>query len=120
MSRSFINFGLITFLFLTGCTSQAQFLANKQPTAIQAAVTRGQFEMNCPSATGQVLSQEVTQPAIQGPRPAGRRTRSVYDRRCRLRPTASLSSLLSRRGRQLHGARRSNGMRVKSCRMRER
>ena len=30
-------------------------------------MTRGQFEMNCPSATGQVLSQEVTQPAIQGP-----------------------------------------------------
>jgi len=67
MSRSFINFALITFLVLTSCTSQAQFLANKQPTAIQAAVSRGQFEMNCPSATGQVLSQEVTQPAIRDP-----------------------------------------------------
>ena len=67
MSKSFINFALITLLVVTGCTSQAQFLANKQPTAIQAAVTRGQFEMNCPNATGQVLSQEVTQPAIQGP-----------------------------------------------------
>ena len=67
MSRSFIIFVLITLLAFTGCTSQAQFLANKQPTAIQAAVTRGQFEMNCPNATGQVLSQEVTQPAIQGP-----------------------------------------------------
>jgi hypothetical protein len=54
-------------LVAAGCTSQAQFLASKQPTAIQAAVTRGRFEMNCPSATGEVLSQEVTQPAIQGP-----------------------------------------------------
>ena len=67
MSKSFIIFALITWLVFTGCTSQAQFLASKQPTAIQAAVTRGQFEMNCPNATGQVLSQEVTQPAIQGP-----------------------------------------------------
>src|ERR1700754_707688 len=67
MSKSFINFALINLLVLTGCTSQAQLLANKQPTAIQVAVSRGQFEMNCPSATGQVLSQEVTQPSIQGP-----------------------------------------------------
>ncbi|HXV84385.1 MAG TPA: hypothetical protein VEG60_31440 [Candidatus Binatia bacterium] len=61
----------ILILFATlgaaSCTSPAQYLASKQPTAIQTAVTRGQFEMNCPSATGQVLSQEVTQPAIQGP-----------------------------------------------------
>ena len=67
MSKSFIIFALINLLVFTGCTSQAQFLANKQPTAIQAAVSRGQFEMNCPNATGQVLSQEVTQPVIQGP-----------------------------------------------------
>jgi hypothetical protein len=35
--------------------------------AMQTAVTRGQFEMNCPSATGMVLSREVVQPAIQAP-----------------------------------------------------
>jgi hypothetical protein len=61
----------ISFLFaalsMAGCMSQAQYLASKQPTAIQSAVSRGQFEMNCPSATGQVLSQEVTQPPIEGP-----------------------------------------------------
>ena len=67
MSKSFINFAPISLLILSGCTSQAQFLASRQPTAIQAAVSRGQFEMNCPSATGEVLSQEVTQPALQGP-----------------------------------------------------
>ena len=67
MSKSFTIFGLITFLVLTGCTTQADLLASKQPTAIQTAVSRGQFELNCPNATGQVLSQEMTQPAIQGP-----------------------------------------------------
>jgi hypothetical protein len=67
MSKPLTMLALITLLVSTGCTTQAQFLASKQPTAIQAAVTRGQFEMNCPNATGQVLSQEVTQPALQGP-----------------------------------------------------
>jgi hypothetical protein len=57
----------VAALVTTGCMSQAQFLASRQPMAIQAAVSRGQFEMNCPSATGEVLSQEVTQPALQGP-----------------------------------------------------
>ena len=58
---------LFAALGTVGCMSQAQYLASKQPTAMQAAVTRARFEMNCPSATGEVLSQEVTQPAIQGP-----------------------------------------------------
>jgi hypothetical protein len=67
MSKSFTISALIATLGAIGCMSQADFLTSKQPTAIQTAVSRGQFEMNCPNATGQVLSQEVTQPAIQGP-----------------------------------------------------
>ena len=67
MSKSPTILLLFTALGAAGCMSQAQYLASKQPTAIQSAVSRGQFEMNCPNATGQVLSQEVTQPAIQGP-----------------------------------------------------
>jgi hypothetical protein len=67
MSKSPTIAILFAALGATGCMSQAQFLASRQPMAIQAAVSRGQFELNCPSATGQVLSQEVTQPAIQGP-----------------------------------------------------
>jgi hypothetical protein len=67
MSKSPTRSMLLAALTVAGCMSQAQYLASKQPTAIQTAVSRGQFEMNCPSATGQVLSQEVTQPAIQGP-----------------------------------------------------
>jgi hypothetical protein len=67
MSKPFTSFTFIILLVLTGCMSQGQFLASKQATAIQAAVSRGQFEMNCPNATGQVLSQEVTQPVLEGP-----------------------------------------------------
>jgi hypothetical protein len=67
MLKSLTILALIAPLAVAGCMTEGQFLASRQPTAIQAAVTRGQFEMNCPNATGEVLSQEVTQPAIQGP-----------------------------------------------------
>jgi hypothetical protein len=67
MSKSLTVSALIGALGVAGCMSQEQFLASKKPTAMQVAVSRAQFEMNCPSANGQVLSQEVTQPALQGP-----------------------------------------------------
>jgi hypothetical protein len=67
MSKSLTIWALIGILGAAGCMTEGQFLASRQPTAIQSAVSRGQFEMNCPSATGEVLSQEFTQPAIQGP-----------------------------------------------------
>ncbi|HTN71245.1 MAG TPA: hypothetical protein VMO00_09155 [Methylomirabilota bacterium] len=66
MWKSFAVMAVVIALS-TGCMSQGQFLASRQPTAIQTAVSRGQFDLNCPSATGQVLSQEVTQPPLQGP-----------------------------------------------------
>ena len=65
MSKSLTILALIVAL-VAGCATQGQFLASKQATAIQTALTRGQFEFNCPSATGEVLSQEVTQPAHPG------------------------------------------------------
>ena len=67
MSKSLTILALIVPLAVAGCATQGQFLASRQETAIQTALTRGQFDLNCPSATGEVLSQEVTQPAIQGP-----------------------------------------------------
>ena len=53
-------------LTAAGCMTEGQFLASRQPTAMQVAVSRGQSEMNCPSATGEMLSQEFTQ-AVQTP-----------------------------------------------------
>ena len=58
---------LLVVVVVAGCVSQAQFLDGKQGMAMQTAVSRGQFEMNCPAATGTVLSREVVQPALQGP-----------------------------------------------------
>jgi len=65
--------GLVVVVALTsaGCVSQAQFLENKQAMAVQTATSRGQFELNCPDASGTILSKEVVQPALQGPLVAG-------------------------------------------------
>ena len=40
--------GLLAILALEGCTSQAQLLQQNQAMAIQEALGRGRFEMNCP------------------------------------------------------------------------
>jgi hypothetical protein len=50
-----------------GCASQQQQLAQRQDAAVQTALQRGRFELNCPTATATVLSQDYIQPAIQGP-----------------------------------------------------
>jgi hypothetical protein len=52
---------------VTACASQKQIIASKQSTAVQAALERGRFDLNCPTATGTVLSSDYIQPAIQGP-----------------------------------------------------
>jgi hypothetical protein len=58
---------LIAALALAGCVSQAQFLDSFQGTALQTAVSRGQFELNCQAVTPTVISREVVQPVLQGP-----------------------------------------------------
>jgi hypothetical protein len=54
-----------------GCATQQQMLNQRQPTAIDTALKRARFDLNCPSATGTVLSQDFIQPAVQGPWVAG-------------------------------------------------
>lgn len=54
-----------------GCASQQQILAQQQAGAVQTALARGRFELNCPEATATVLSSDYIQPAIQGPWVAG-------------------------------------------------
>jgi len=49
------------------CAYQQKMLDDKQETAVQAALARGRFDLNCPSATATVLSRDFIQPAIQGP-----------------------------------------------------
>jgi hypothetical protein len=59
MSRSFVVLALIAGLALGGCTTQAQFLQSMQMNAMLTAVSRGQFEMNCPSAVDPAARQRV-------------------------------------------------------------
>ncbi len=61
--RRVIRLGLATLvlpLLIGGCATEAEFLAQNQPSALNTALTRGKFELNCPAATGTVLSQKVT------------------------------------------------------------
>ena len=67
MVKSFARLAVFTALVGAGCASQSQFVDSMQGMAMQTAATRGQFEMNCPSATGTILSREAVQPVLQGP-----------------------------------------------------
>lgn len=53
---------LVALLALAGCQSTEQMLDKQQDQAIQTALNRARFEMNCPSATGSVLSRKMVQP----------------------------------------------------------
>ena len=52
-------------LFITGCASGPPFIDQMQPEAMSMATRRGQFEMNCPAATAELLSRETLQPLVQ-------------------------------------------------------
>ncbi len=49
-----------------GCATEQQLLAQQQGVAVDTALRRGRFDMNCPTATAEVLSSDFIQPAIQG------------------------------------------------------
>jgi hypothetical protein len=55
--------GLLTLL--AGCQSGPPFIDQMQATAVDMAVRQGSFEMNCPSATGQLLNSQTLQPLVQ-------------------------------------------------------
>ena len=52
-------------LLATACASGPPYIDQIQPEAVSMAVRRGQFEMNCPAATGQVLSRTSIPPVVQ-------------------------------------------------------
>lgn len=51
---------LLITLMISGCVTNAEFLAQNSSSAMNTALTRGRFELNCSEATGTVLSQKVT------------------------------------------------------------
>ena len=50
-----------------GCQTNQQMLDQSQPQAMEAALRRGRFELGCPGASGVLLSDDLIQPAVQGP-----------------------------------------------------
>jgi hypothetical protein len=62
------NMALVAGLLLVGCASQPSFLDSKQQAAIDTALARGKFDMNCPAAQGSVLSRQFIQAPMAGPR----------------------------------------------------
>ncbi len=71
MTKAFVCVVLVATAAVAGCATQKQMLDNSQSMALQTALTRAKFDMNCPTATAEVLSREVTQPAVQGPLVSG-------------------------------------------------
>jgi hypothetical protein len=55
-----------TMTVLSGCNT-TPLTTSLQPMAVSYAVTRARFDLNCPTATGSVLSSETVQPVLNGP-----------------------------------------------------
>jgi outer membrane murein-binding lipoprotein Lpp len=67
--RSFLaTSAVVAAALLAGCQSQQQMVDEMQTDAAQVAKQRGKFELNCPTATAQVLSKEMVQSAVANPR----------------------------------------------------
>ena len=59
-------FWLFLFVAASGCATHQQMLDQMQPTALGAAASRAQFELNCPNVTTSILSRKMIQPVWAG------------------------------------------------------
>jgi hypothetical protein len=62
---------LLTLVFGASCQTTQQTLAATQPTAMDTALRRARFDLDCPTAKGVLLSDDLIQPAVRGPWVAG-------------------------------------------------
>jgi hypothetical protein len=69
-TRSLLIVWAIALAAISGCNT-TPLTTTKQPMALDFAVKRARFEMNCPDATGSVLSSETIQPPNVGVRFSG-------------------------------------------------
>lgn len=67
MTKGIALGALAAAVIATACATQSQQLDQRQDGAMQTALQRGRFDLNCPQATAVVLSRDYIQPAIQGP-----------------------------------------------------
>lgn len=68
---------MVAVLVVSGCNT-VPLTTQLQPMALDYALQRARFDMNCPAATGSVLSSETVQPALNGPRMMGGPERAQY------------------------------------------
>jgi len=66
MKKRYMFLALVGVFATAGCQTQQEMVQSQQGMAVETALNRARFDMNCPSATGQVLSTNVSQPAVQG------------------------------------------------------
>jgi hypothetical protein len=57
----------IAVLMTVSACNTTPLTTQLQPTALSYALQRARFDMNCPTATGTVLSSETVQPVLNGP-----------------------------------------------------
>jgi hypothetical protein len=69
-TRSHLYLLALTSAAIAAC-STTPLTTTKQPMALDFAVKRARFEMNCPEAAGSVLSSETIQPPNVGVRFSG-------------------------------------------------
>ncbi|MGB4854755.1 MAG: hypothetical protein WBP37_04315, partial [Candidatus Dechloromonas phosphoritropha] len=66
MKTSVLSAATLLAAHAVGCaTPPAQILDSMEPTAVNTALQRGRFELNCPDAQAALLSRELMQPAIE-------------------------------------------------------
>jgi len=69
MRNKFLALGIVAAsVIFSACESQQQMVNEMQADAMHVAQRRGAFELNCPAATAQVLSNEMIQSPITNPR----------------------------------------------------
>jgi hypothetical protein len=66
MVKSSVILAAVAIAALAACQTEQQTLNSGESAATQAALQRGQFDLNCPAATAQVLSREEIQPVVFG------------------------------------------------------
>ena len=62
MTNTLVRVVLIATVAVAGCATQTQMLDKKQNMALQTALTRAKFDMNCPTANAEVLSGRLPSP----------------------------------------------------------
>ena len=91
-ARTAAGLAIVALLFTTGCQSDTQFLDENQSQAVQTALARGKFELNCPAAQPTILSREAVEPVVtglylSGPHPVARAEYTIGVEGCGKRTT---------------------------------